>query len=658
LLVAQVAGWLGAWSEPAHADTVQAPCVVLVYGDACAKAGAGIAYIAQAAQDHAKRSLAAASVPYRTSTDTEVVTRGVGPQKVAIFPYNTVFADGEAERLTAWVSAGGRAIFVHALPEAASRLIGVTRPRPFEVKTPGEYHKMVLPSGPIVGLPSEVAVAPQWVNSLDLTEGVQRLGFFSTRAGRAQSLASAYLTARGAYLPCLLTKAPARDAGALLRALAGHFDPGLWDAVVPESVDRLGPVEGAGTLGALLSYLSQQSPGAPHVTRALRSAGEAEQARARARKLLSDGLALAAADLARAARTEANRAYWMAWPSRAEELRGVWASNDVTPSWAAAAEALARARINVVFPYMASAAAAYYPSSVLPPADGVSRGDDDLAEAVKACHARGVKVHVRLLGLSCLFATSHTRATLAQAGRLMVDPQGNTGRWLCPSNPQNRRQVVAAAVEMVTRYPVDGFQLDYFRYPGRDVCTCPCCRAGFEALLGRSTNDWPRCVTGPAKDLFLQFRRRQLDSLLAEVRQAVLKARPGLPFSGAVFLNWPSHRDTFGQDWVPWLRDGLIDFACPMDYTADSAKFEEWAGKQRAWVGQGRLCLGIGPYADGVGDFPPLTLARQIATARKYGEGWVLFNLRGELLEDHIPRLELGLCYTPPSLPAWAGGRR
>ncbi len=543
----------------------EAPRVVLVMGDASRKAGLGAAYLAQAAFDHARKSLDTANVPYRTSSDEEIGRLGIGAQKVAIFPYNTVFLDSEAQRFAAWVVGGGRAIFIHALPEAAARVLGLPQPRPFQPHLPGEYHSMVLPSGPVLGLPSQVVVTPKWVNSLPPAEGMQRLGFFSTKSGRAQGETPLYLTTKGAYIACLLTEADKRAAGALLRALAAHFDPGLWDALVPVSPARLGPVEGAGTLGALLTYLQGQAQVKPHIARSLRTAREAEQAAARARRMLADGNALAAVDLAAAALATANRAYWMTWPSHEEELRGVWACEDVKPSWEAAAAALAQAHINVVFPYMASGAAAYYPSSVLPPAEYQRPGEDHLARALKACHAHGVKLHVRMLGLSCLFSTAQTRAALAKEGRLMVDADGNTQRWLCPSNPTNRKQVVAVATEMVTRYPVDGFQLDYFRYPGGNCCTCAHCRKGFETLLGRTAKDWPKCVkSGAARDLFLQFRRRQLDSLLIDIRTAVKQARPGLPFSAAVFLNWEGHRDTFGQDWAPWMRRGLVDFACSM----------------------------------------------------------------------------------------------
>ncbi|MCD6351715.1 MAG: family 10 glycosylhydrolase [Armatimonadetes bacterium] len=655
-------GLVSAQATDAGFDTFHSPRVTLVLGDASRQAGPGAMAIARAAYEHAARSLDEAHVPYRPLSDSRLATHGVGPGKVVVFPYTRVLAEGEAQRLATWLGTGGHAIFVHALPAAAAKLLGLPQPRPVQVKMPGEYWRMVLPSGRILGLPPELTVTPKWVNLVDEPPAkAQRVGFFQTRAGRPQSAAPAYLTERGAYVACLLTKAEPREAGAFLRALAAYFAPELWDAVVPRTADALGPVEGAGSLGALLRFLRAQPQGQPRIERALRSAAAAEQARARARELLDRGLANAADDLASAARAEANRAYWMSWPSRKDELRGVWACDTAEPSWDAAAEALAQAHFTVVFPYMASAAAVFYPSSVAPAADGLAAGEDHLAEAVRACHAHGLKLHVRLLGLSCLFSTSATRQALAKAGRLMVGVDGKTRRWLCPTNPANRRQLVNLAVELVTKYHVDGLQLDYFRYPWKDVCTCPHCRAAFEQLLGRRTTDWPKCVSssGPAHKLFLQFRRRQLDSLLEEMVTAVHKARPGLPVSAAVFVNWPTHRDSFGQDWVAWLKKGLINFACPMDYTASPEKFEDWASRQRSWAGDGAvLCYGLGPYADGIGDFSPLLLARQITTARQYGQGWVVFNLRRELLEDHLPRLMLGLCYGPARLPAWAGGQR
>lgn len=633
-----------------------APRVLVVRGDASAKAGAAAAYLAQLSFDHTCQSLRQAHVPYRGSSDTQVMRLGLGQYRTAIFPYNRVLGQTELQRIGAWLAGGGRAVFVHALTASAASLLGLETPKPFKAAFPGAYHTLVFPERTLLGLPAEVAVGAEWVHAVAPRRGVQALGYLSTRLGRPEDVSALYLTQRGAYIPCLLVKAPPRQAGQLLRAIVAKFDPEIWDVVVPPSPEDLAPVEASASLAALLRDLARRKSEGPHIKRGLRAASEARAALARARELLAADAANAASDLANTARRLAVRAYWLAWPTREDELRGVWACNYAEPSWEVAAAALAAARFNVVFPYVASGAAAFYPSRILPPAAEYSAERDYLAEAIKACHAHGIRVHARILGLSCLFARSSTKARLKKEGRLMVTVEGKTRPWLCPTNPANRAQLVAAAVEIASRYAIDGLQFDYYRYPWKDVCTCARCRADFEKMLGRRTNEWPGCVTGPAKDLFYEFRRRQLDTLLAEVVAAVHKVRPDLPISAAVFINWPSHRATFGQDWVRWLRRKLIDFACPMNYTSSVQKFRQWTADQRKWAGDGVLCTGIGPFADGVGTFSPTTVAQQVAIARRYAQGWVLFNLRPELMDAYLPKLALGICYAPSSVPRWAGG--
>ncbi len=628
------------------------PPVLLVRGDASSKAGAAAAQMADAAFASAVRALRAARVPFRATSDTRIEAVGFGAQRVAIFPYSRVFSQREAQRLGAWLAAGGRAIFVHALPSAAAKVLGFPPAEP--VAAAGEPFRAIefAPSA-VLGLPRHVTVQVQWAHRLPAAKDVTALGL--VRGGPGQlPLPAVYLSPTGAYVVCSLHASPPPEAGALLRALAGHFYPRLWDILVPPTPAQVGPVASWPNLDAFISALRRRQAEGPHIRRALNLAKEALASVVHARELLGRGLADAAVDCAAGALAAARRAFWMAWPSRPDELRGVWACNYAEPSWDAAAAALADANITVVFPYVASSAAAFYRSSVLPAADG--RGEHDwLAECVRACHAHGIKVHARILGLSCLFATAEVREQYERAGWLMLDTEGDTWRWVCPSNPANRKRLIAAAVEIASKYGVDGIQLDYIRYPGSRVCACQHCRRAFEQWLGRKVTGWPKdTILGGGRKAFLEFRRRQLTGLVGELRSALHKARPGLPLSAAVFVNWQKHRDAFGQDWANWLRDGLIDFACPMDYTARLDRYQQWVENQRRWAGDRPLCFGIGPFADGVGDFSPLTVARQIQIARSAGQGWVIFNLNPRLLSGYLPYLSLGITYRQAALPSWA----
>lgn len=630
------------------------PQAFVIEPDATIQASPAAAQLAARAFSHTCASLQAAGVPFAPSSDTRVAKNGLPNGAIAVFPCNRVMAPGEDARIAVFLSAGGRAIFIHSLPGAVAALAGMSTPRPWQAEWPGQYEKLSLAGAGLLGCPAEISVRAEWVHSLDAPAQVKRVGVFVSESGRPQAATGIYLAPALAYITCLLAGSDTGEAGALLRAIIGYFAPALWDFLVPASGRGLGRVEGASSLAALIDNLSARQAEGPHVTRALKAAREAEASLARARTLLADGFADAAVALASGARRAAGQAFWMAWPSRREELRGVWARAQAEPSWEAAAEALAAARFNVVFPYVASGAAAYYPSSVLPPAMDYP-GRDMLAEILSVCHRHGLKVHARILGLSCLFASEDAHRALASSGRLMLNAKSIPLRWLCPSSPENRRQLISAAEELASKYPVDGLQLDYFRYPGYEGCYCARCRQAFEGFFGRRVQSWPEGVrTGPAAEAFREFRRRQLTALLVEIRSAVRRAKPTMPISAAVFANWAHHRHEMGQDWVGWLQQGLVTFACPMNYTASAERFSELVTKQRGWVGAGQLCFGIGPYADGMGDFPPLTVARQIQLARGSGQGWVLFNLRPELLDRDLPRLSPGVTWEPARLPSWA----
>ncbi len=625
----------------------QSPRVIVVRAaDANGAVTSGPAQVGFAATCAALRS---ARVPFLKATDPQIAAQGFSGVRVAIFVACKTLTPGGAARLTQFLASGGRAIFVQYLPAEAARAAGWPTPQ----TCAAAYDTIVLPSDRPFGFPASVPVRTSEVGVLASATGT--LGLFFSSVGKRQPLAAIYLGGKVGFIACALVSADPGAAGALLRALIARYDAGLWQSLVPADASGLPLVDKRLTLADLLARVKVLS--FPYAFRAMIAARKAQATLTQARDSLHQGMVDAALDLAAAARHAANVAFWTAWPSKDDELRGIWTCNDVPGSWQATAEALADARINVVFPYVASGSACYYQSSILPRAtDAEDR--DWLADALAACHARGIKVHVRLLGISCLYSTSDTVAGLSAASRLMVDDEGKTRRWLCPSSRPNRNAVIASCVEVVSKYPVDGIQIDYLRYPDEHCCLCPTCRAAYEGYVGHPVKNWPDCVAahGPEAARFADFRRMQLDSLLGDCRSAILKARPGLPISAAVWVNWVVHREGIAQDWVAWLDRGLIDFACPMDYVASTSRFEHWAALQRTWAKSAPLCYGIGPGADGVGPFPPLNVAQQIGVARKNGQGWVLFNLTRGLLSDYLPPLSLGVSHDQASLPKWAGG--
>lgn len=321
------------------------------------------------------------------------------------------------------------------------------------------------------------------------------------------------------------------------------------------------------------------------------------------------------------------------------ELRGVWMHNYAKPSWAVAMRALADANLNAVFPYMMSGGIAFYRSRVLPVHPSLGQDRDFLQEAVSAGKASGVPVHARMLNLTTLFAPLQVRQKLAAEGRLAMTSTGKASEWLCPTNPANRKQQVAAALEMLS-YGVAGIQFDYLRYPGSTSCFCSTCHRAFERDMHVSVKNWPLdCQSGCYRGRFADWRREQLTSLVGELSHAIRAANPRAMISAAVFLNWEDHRDTFGQDWKAWVDRGLVDFVCPMDYTTKNERFRLYVSRQKEWIaGKVPFAAGIGINADGH-QFPGPRLAlEQVRIAREYGaHGFVIFNYCDKLVSDYLP---------------------
>jgi uncharacterized lipoprotein YddW (UPF0748 family) len=454
-------------------------------------------------------------------------------------------------------------------------------------------------------------------------------------------------------------------------AIAGVATAGWWrhggatpvygaataSAALPRTAGALGPVGPFPSLAAMLTAWRSGAGGTEPA--AWRYAQQAEAALRPVGDLVSAGEVTQAEAQVKQARDLSAKAYWSSFHSRSPEIRGIWAypwPEEGGHDWDSAMARLAQAHFNIIFPYMASAGVAYYPSAVLPRAQE-AEDCDYLRAAVTAGRAHGIEVHARILALSCLFASPAQKSALAAQGRLAVNAQGKPTDWLCPTDPRNEEQLLAVATEIATRYPVQGIQLDYFRYDDTDTCVCPRCRAEFEKAAGVRAAHWPQDVTtGPLRAQFLKWRQERLTALLRALRTQLKAVRPDLRLSVAVFPNWQTTAENVGQTPAEWAKAGLVDFLCPMDYTGDLHRFQGYVTTQTTQLaGAVPLAVGIGACADNCAFDSPQPLADQIGAARAQGAaGFVVFNYSPRLVTSFLPWVELGLT-RQPAAPGWPG---
>lgn len=333
------------------------------------------------------------------------------------------------------------------------------------------------------------------------------------------------------------------------------------------------------------------------------------------------------------------------------ELRGVWVVRTAlaTPESAdAVVDDAARAGMNALFVQVRGRGDALYRSALAPRSE-VLRGQpadfDPLARVLARARARGLEVHawVNVLlvgGFGVPLPRGHVAALHPEwlmvprtVAGIALDTRPSSlpalvesardpdveGLYLSPSSPGAAGHLETMVRELLSRYAVDGLHLDFIRYPGRDYDYSRAALAAFRARRGRG---W--LLEGPEADPdgWAEHRRAALDALVSRLARAARAVRPTLTISAAVVPEPVAMREK-GQEWPRWLHAGLIDAACPMAYTPDTALFRDQIAALRERVGpKAALWAGIGAYR-----LDEASVVEKVLASRAVGaSGVVLFS--------------------------------
>lgn len=468
------------------------------------------------------------------------------------------------------------------------------------------------------------------------------LAWWSNRAGKRTDVAW-WRTARGSYWMTHVLTGDGDEAAKqrLLLAIAAESHPDVWLQAARHMMQIAVKPVTDGSLLIRTNTLPKTSARREQIERAnnfIRSLWEMTQ-----RSIQQKRGYLAyqnACDL----RDCVNRTYGMTYWARSGEIKGVWdhSGRGLYPGdWPRTAKMLAQAGITDIYVNVAGAAFALYPSKVLPQ----RLAGDALREAVAACRKYGVRVHAWILCYSCTNAAKGAVEEFQRKGWTLQDVSGKELRWLDPTHPEVRKYLCRATVELA-RAGVDGVHLDFIRFPDLPSSLGPRTRARFEAKHGKTTN-WPTCVTdanGAHRTAFLNWREAQVAETVLEIRALLRKQTPGVELSAAVYGKYPSCVNSVGQDWISWLRTGLIDYALPMNYTENMEALKSWLGTQTADPRLAtKIISGIGVTA-AESRLDAIEVLQQIDVIRRMKcKGFALFDLDENLRQNILPILSEGV---------------
>jgi uncharacterized lipoprotein YddW (UPF0748 family) len=339
------------------------------------------------------------------------------------------------------------------------------------------------------------------------------------------------------------------------------------------------------------------------------------------------------------------RAYASGQEQWKADLKGIWDQNGTgyyAGSWDKTCKELKAAGFNAVFPNMASAGRAHYPSKFIPPSKSLELYGDQLKAFTKAAHRHGLEAHAWKICWKLNTRLPAFAEKLRREGRLMADASGKSIPWLSLSHPDNVQFEIDSLLEMAGHAPIDGIQLDYMRYPGREADYGPAARKAYESRIGRKLPNWPREVLGPLKDDFQRFRQQEVHNAVQKISTALKKAYPNLTLSVAVWGAWPDCADAQGQDWPVWAGEGWVDWVIPMNYTDNPDQFAGWLDLQRAQPGVAkRLIPGIGLISSNA-ELSPVQLIEQLKLIEERKlPGALIYRLDSSLESRVFPFLKI-----------------
>jgi uncharacterized lipoprotein YddW (UPF0748 family) len=301
---------------------------------------------------------------------------------------------------------------------------------------------------------------------------------------------------------------------------------------------------------------------------------------------------------------------------------------------------VASANFNLILFQIRGTADAYYSSTLEPWASrltgevtqtlGQSPGFDPLAYMIDRAHDKGIQVHAYmnvyptwLCGYGAppsnttpqhLFWTL-SYSTTWSAWRMHDDTYTPMNLNTCdsylsatPALSLTRNHIAAVAVDLATRYDIDGIHLDNVRYAGSNYSYDPFTQQAFTDALTISPtlvfNSW-----------LPNFQRDQVTQLVAQIYSATVSQKPNLWISAAVWPNYSTGYNSYFQDSKGWLANGTLDASMPMLYSSDViTNLTAWTNRAQGFIDDayGRYVI-PGISADYV-DFKDI--ADRIAAAR------------------------------------------
>jgi uncharacterized lipoprotein YddW (UPF0748 family) len=203
-------------------------------------------------------------------------------------------------------------------------------------------------------------------------------------------------------------------------------------------------------------------------------------------------------------------------------------------------------------------------------------------------------------------------------------------------HPEVNGYLQAVFTEILLNYDIDGLHLDYCRFPDLDYgyndegLGVFRSRYGFDprdvhALAGQQDTEHFSDEINRNLEIWGAYRQQKISDLLTAMHAVITLSGEEVFLTAAVKPDARVARYKYGQDWIQWLRKGIVDYAFPMNYTPEIDGYIENINIMTDSLSvqlQKRVVMGVATYNQDA-----QATADKIRLARVYGfQGVCIFS--------------------------------
>ena len=305
------------------------------------------------------------------------------------------------------------------------------------------------------------------------------------------------------------------------------------------------------------------------------------------------------------------------------------------------------AHINAVLFHVRPAADAVYRSALEPWASmlsgvqGTDPGYDPLALAVEEAHRRGMELHAWVnpfrAGNAADTATKLAATHVFREQRELVRVYGPQ-LWLDPGEPAVQDRSMAAIMDIVRRYDVDGVHLDdyFYPYPSTDSAKRPIPFPDSATFAryggGMALADWRRANV----DRFIERMNRDVHAAKPGVRVGVSPFGIWRPGSPAGIVGFDAYNAIYA-DAKKWLQSGWVDYLAPQLYWKIDPPQQSFPVLLDWWLAQNTRSRGVWPglatyrVYQATNPYPVSEIEKQVRITQARTNGMIFFNTTATL---------------------------